>query len=120
MAYVHASLAEQVRQMLTSDPRTSLSAISAKLRVERHTLEKVLRTTTGTCFRELQRELMLARACQILAVETSLSIKQVSFLLGYKSPQAFSRFVKNACGRSPGNLRLALVSLKSQPADVNT
>lgn len=115
MAYVYLFLYERVMDILASDPRVPLSAISEKLSVERHTLEKAIRATTGRSFRELRRELTLSRTRDLLALEAAKSIKEISFLLGYRSPQAFARFVKKACGCSPAELRRAVLGSRPRP-----
>ncbi len=66
MAYAYSSLYQRVRAILNLNPLVSLCAISRKLGVERHTLEKALRLTAAKSFRELRRQLAFSRACRLL------------------------------------------------------
>ena len=105
MSYCLKVLYERVEVALFASPRTSLSALAQQLRVERHTIERAVAHATGKTFRELQTRLTLAKALDLLAAEPNRPIKEIAFLLGYKSAGAFSRFVKKRCGRSPQAIR---------------
>lgn len=109
MAYDLPRLFHQIKSDLASNPRVSLAALSLKLKVERHTIEKAVRAMDGRRFRDLRNELMLGRAKALLSADVTLSIKEVAYLLGYRSPQAFARFVRGVSGSSPGGLRVAQV-----------
>ncbi len=106
MAYDPRLLLEEVEDALSSCPRIPISDIARQLKVERHTIERAVRKGTGRTFRQLQLEMLLAEAFRLLAAEPLRSVKEVSFLLGYGSPRAFSRFMKHHCGRSPTEARL--------------
>jgi AraC-like DNA-binding protein len=86
-----------------AERRVTLSEVARKVGVERHTLEKVVRSTTGQSFRQLQRTLLLERAKVLLAQEKS--IKEVAFELGFGHPQSFHRFVRKSSGGTPSSLR---------------
>ncbi len=107
MAYDHVHLFDQVRSDLVQNPRLSLRSLSVKMKVDRHTIEKAIRAVDGRRFRDFRNQLMLDRARVLLSANGASSIKEVAYLLGYSSPQAFARFVRGMCGRSPGGLRLA-------------
>lgn len=94
---------------MVATPRTSLSAIAQRLGVERHSLERAVRRVTGKNFRQLQAEAVLRKAVDLLALEPSRSVKEISFLLGYKSSRAFSRFVRRASGNAPRELRRSML-----------
>lgn len=106
MAYNLPSLFLKVRGSVASSPRVSLGGLAKSLRVDRHTVHKSITAMTGMSFRQFRREVMLQKACQLLG-QPGLSVKQVSFQLGFSSPQAFSHFTRGASGLSPGQLRAA-------------
>lgn len=104
MAYDLARLHELVRRELHADPRLSLSELSRRLGACRQTLEKAVRAETGKSFRDLRRELLASKASNLLA-GGPYQIKEIAYVLGYKSPQAFARFVRTARGCSATQLR---------------
>jgi AraC-like DNA-binding protein len=108
MAYNVRLLLQRIEENLATRPRTSLSEIARQLNVERHTIERSVRSGTGRTFRELQDENLLVQALRLLTEEPGRSLKEVSFELGYSSPRAFRRFIKQAWGTSPKEARLIL------------
>lgn len=106
MAYQSEFLSARIQTLVNSCLQPSLTHIAGELKVERHTLERVLRKTSGMTFRQLRAESLARRAVLALTGEPGRSVKEISFLLGYKSPRAFSRFVKQSFGVSPGTLRI--------------
>ena len=105
MAYHLIHLADLVRKVLDAEPRLTLAELSSRLGVSRQTLQKAVRGATGKTFHQYQSELLAMKARGLLADDCPHSIKEVAYTLGYKSPQAFARFVKMACGRTPSQLR---------------
>ncbi|MGI8743608.1 MAG: helix-turn-helix domain-containing protein [Bryobacteraceae bacterium] len=73
--------------------------------MERHSISGIVRELTGKSFRALKREMALAKFEKALAEEPQLSIKQISALLGYRSQQSLSRFVRQNRSASPSLLR---------------
>jgi AraC-like DNA-binding protein len=106
MAYNQGLLLQRIQENLATFPRISLSEMARQLKVERHTIERVVRKETGRSFRELQAERLLTKALGLLAAEPWLAVKEVSFLLGYSSPRAFRRFMRRTHGSSPTEARL--------------
>jgi len=89
----------------TAEGRVTLTEVAAEIGVERHTIEKVLRATTGQNFRELQRIMLLERANLLTA--QGKTIKEIAFELRFGSPQSFHRFIRKTCGKTPSLLRRA-------------
>jgi len=83
--------------------RVSLNNVAAEIGVERHTIERIVRSMSGQSFRQLHHELLLDRAHQLL--KQGKPIKEIAFELGFGSPQAFHRFVRRECGKTPTRLR---------------
>lgn len=105
MAYHLAQLAALICKHLDAEPRLTLAELSTRLGACRQTLEKAVRTSTGKSFRQRRAEWLVLKARQLLAGDGTYSIKEISYTLGYRSPQAFARFVRTACGCSPSQLR---------------
>jgi two-component system response regulator YesN len=82
-----------------------LDELSKSLRVERHTIERAIKRTTGNTFREFRARLLLEKAKRVLDEDPLQSIKEVAFILGYSSQRAFCRFTKANAGCSPTELR---------------
>ena len=119
MAYDLRLLVERVEASLCAAPRKPLCDMARELGIDRHTLERAVRNRTGTTFRHLQQEAVLVRALKLLNSEPPRSVKEVCFLLGYRSPSAFSRALRRACGQPPTRIRNASVLLPQMSADGN-
>lgn len=117
MAYDLRGLSKQVEVCLLASPHIALAALAKQLRVERHTIERAVRKATGKSFRQLQAGIISKKSLDLLALEPARSIKEIAFLLGFKSGQAFSRFVRRTCKSPPKELRLAQ---RAKPATIVT
>jgi|SRR6266853_4017137 len=112
MTYCLRLVFEQIHARLTTKPNTPLKDLATILGVERHTLEKAIRTETGKSFREFRRHVMFNTVCSLLGSKPGSAIKEVSAHLGYNSPRAFARFVSAVSGSTPTELRKKLISSK--------
>lgn len=61
---------------------------------------KLFRETTNTTFIDFLTEVRLGKARQML-LENQLSLKEISFMVGYKDPNYFSRVFKKHYNQSP-------------------
>jgi adenylylsulfate kinase-like enzyme/AraC-like DNA-binding protein len=86
-----------------AERRVTLREVAREVGVERHTIEKVVRSATGQSFRQFQGALLFERAKILL--EQGKSIKEVAFELGFGHPQSFHRFVRKSAGVTPSSLR---------------
>jgi sulfate adenylyltransferase len=98
----YTTLCERVLRAV-GERRLTLSEVARLVGVERHTVEKAVRSVTGQTFRQLQRSLLIERAKLLLA--QGRSIKEVAFDLGFASPQSFHRFVRSTSGKTPSWFR---------------
>ncbi|HEX5412971.1 MAG TPA: helix-turn-helix domain-containing protein [Terriglobia bacterium] len=105
MAYLTRGVFEQVQLHLRVHPSSSLADLCRALHIERHTIERAVRGSTGKCFREFRREALLRSACELLWCEPGKSIKEIAFMLGFSSTRSFDRFVLTSCGHTPTKLR---------------
>jgi transcriptional regulator GlxA family with amidase domain len=105
MAYNLQGLFLQILPYLRSRPYSTLDEVAERVHVERHTIEKAVKQSTGKTFRALRSELLLRHATGLLRTESNQSIKEIAFRLGYQSQRSFSRFIRTAAGRSPKEIR---------------
>lgn len=93
-----------VERALTADPGASLGTITDQLRVDRHTVTRILREKRQCTFREF-RARHVNRSSYYLLKSSNLSIKEIAEKLGFATPRAFSRFVTRATGSRPKDIR---------------
>lgn len=105
MAYDMRGIFEVVRETLEKAPLTSLHQLSRNLTIERHTIEKAIRTESGESFRSFRRGIAFEIARDRLISCPDLSIKEVAYALGFRSSRTFSRFIRDTCGYTPIQLR---------------
>jgi AraC-like DNA-binding protein len=116
MAYDRAGVFTQAVAALHSNPSWGLKALSVALGVERHTVERAFRSNAAKSFRAFKRECLLRRSMELLASKPTASLKEIAFLLGYKSQRAFARSIKGAFGCCPCELRRRLTDTAA-PSD---
>jgi len=105
MAYDHVGLSRWISSELEKRPRTSLALLAREASVDRHTIDKAIRLTGKRSFRQLQSEILKTKAVELITNSANLSIKEISYLLGYRSSRAFSRFIRQGYNRTPSELR---------------
>ena len=105
MPYAIKPLFDAILAHLREAPRATLGDIALQLHVSRRTVENLIYAMAGKTFRDLRREILLGRVKSILASNPTVSVKELSFAIGFKSPSSFSRAIKHACGSSPEQLR---------------
>ncbi len=108
MVYDLRGLFEGVRRRLAHNPALELADVAADLKVERHTIEGAVREVTGKSFRRFRRDIRLQVALDALTSRPEQSIKEIAFHAGFRSTQAFARFIRKAYGCSPTDLRRGL------------
>ncbi len=92
---------------LSQNPNLRLEEFAQHLHVDRHTVDKSVREAVGVCFRQYKMQKLLREAHHLLKKEFNLTEKEIAYKLGYRSPDAFCRFIKINTGRSPGDVRRA-------------
>jgi transcriptional regulator GlxA family with amidase domain len=105
MSYDLHGVFHMVQRNLQKEPLISLAKMSRQLAIERHTIERAVRSEIGRSFRSLRREIAFEQARDKLRSLPNQSIKEISFALGYNSPRTFSRFIRGVCGKPPNELR---------------
>ena len=105
MTYSPGALIVAIDAKLALRPRIRLDNLARELQVERHSIEKLIRRVARVSFREYRNEKLLTRALALLREPGSLTVKQIAYILDYRSPGAFTRFVKRATGLTPAQIR---------------
>lgn len=110
MSYDHRLLYERMYLSLHRNPSISLRDLCRELGVGRRTLQCAVIAVKGKRFRDLRGELLLAKVANLLIATPGLSIKELSFQVGYQSPRSFARAIRRVCGLSPEQLRAHIAS----------
>ncbi len=105
MTYDLTCLFLEAEARLSESPQLHLYELAAELGVSCRTVETALRLGCGKTYRQLKKQKRLARARTLLK-RPSLSRKEIAALVGYRSAEAFSRFVKSCTGKPPSRFRL--------------
>jgi AraC-like DNA-binding protein len=94
---------------LRRTPCGLLGDLSQELQVSRRTIENTVRLATGKTFRDLRDEILVERVRNIVASRPTMSIKELSFAVGFKSASSFARAIKRACGSCPEEFRSRVI-----------
>ena len=105
MLRAHKFLFDAILLHLHETPCVLLGDLALQLRVSRRTIENCIRVGAGKTFRNLRKEVLLSRVNCILSSDPTISVKELSVAVGFKSASSFSRAIKHACGSSPEELR---------------
>jgi len=105
VTYNLRALIAAVEERLSSSPQAHLRDLAKDLGIERHTIERAVREVRGISYREYRREILLGKAISLLQDTGNLPEKQIAFSVGYRSPAAFSRFIRSATGMTPTAIR---------------
>jgi AraC-like DNA-binding protein len=106
MAYDPTRLVLRINEHLRTSPDLSLSRLAGLLNIDRHTIERAVRSATGKTFRQLRNAAMLEKATKLLRSQPQLTKKEIASRLGYSSQSTLSRFLKANLGRSSLKTRL--------------
>ncbi len=103
--YTHRFLLNAILSHLRQTPCALLDDVALELQVSRRTIENSIHIATGKAFRNLRKEILVDRVKSILASDPTMSVKELSFAIGFRSASSFSRAMKRACGSCPDKLR---------------
>jgi AraC-like DNA-binding protein len=79
--------------------------LAAKLNMNYTTFRKLFKSITGYSPAKYFQALKVQKAKQLL-LETSLSVKEISYKLNFYSPESFNTTFKNSTGETPSKYRL--------------
>jgi AraC-like DNA-binding protein len=105
VSYDHKAMFQSVSACLYRRPCISLGDLSREMGISRRTIQKSINSTKGKKFRNLKEEILISRVRSFFMSRPTLTIKELSFEVGYKSARSFARAIKRACGICPEELR---------------
>ncbi|MGB2716718.1 MAG: response regulator transcription factor [Vicinamibacterales bacterium] len=115
---VRREVISQITRTLLSRPTTPLAQAARAVGLERHVVERYIRSETGRSYREWRREVVIHGAAEVLRSST-LPIKAVAYELGYRSVRAFARAFRSVLGVSPSSYRQHLGSLSTDTKEIS-
>ncbi len=101
----------QVVEMIESQPSSSIRDLALKVSLSPAHLQRLFKRETGTQLGSLVSEGRLRRAAQLLAV-SNLSIKEISYTVGYRHHSSFVRAFQRRFSVAPKHYRRS-----TRPAD---
>jgi hypothetical protein len=93
MAYNPRHVVRAVRDQLALKPCASLAAVSAVIRVDRHTIARTLREVEGRSFSEIQSEIVLATLAGIRSAPQPRQLKETAAALAC-SPRVAAKWIE--------------------------
>lgn len=101
MAYNYHHLVEEIDRLISANPQAGLAELAFALQVDRHTVSAALKHVRRATFSRYRRDQLLRKALSLLTEDSAATVKEISFALLFRSPQAFARFVKVNTGLTP-------------------
>ena len=105
LSYDHRLFIDQITLSIHRNPCCSLQVLARELHISRRTIQKAVIIATGKTLRDLRNEILIVEVRTLFVARPALSIKEISFELGYKSARSFARAIRRVCGISPEQLR---------------
>lgn len=84
----------------------SLSELSKRVNSASHYVSQVINERLGMSYFELLADYRIKKACEILKEDSSLTIEQVAFEVGYNSKSAFNKKFKELKGVTPTEFKV--------------
>jgi AraC-like DNA-binding protein len=109
MAYDLLGLFSLICERLNSSPGLSSKTLSSQIGIERHTIERTIKSKSGMTFRQFRCQITLERIKVLMRTRPDLTVKELAGELNYRSQSAFSRFVRENTGCSPSKLRHTVI-----------
>lgn len=104
MTYPAVEIVRKIEEALAGRPRLSLAVFCREHKLSRHLAAQAIRETKGMSFRDLQQEMILKKAKELLS-QPGARIHEVAQALGYRRSEDFGRFLRNKTSRKPSDLR---------------
>ena len=110
------SIAKKFRNLVKADFRTLKrpSEYAEKLNISVAHLNDVVKRVTGHSVSQLIQKELLNEA-QRLLYYSEMTVKEISYQLGYQDPKYFIRLFTKKAGRSPGDYRKTYRPQPNQP-----
>ena len=105
MSYDRDLLFNKIASCLREKPCSTLDDLSQCLHVSRQTIQNVVSMSVGKTFKRLREDIFLAHVRHYFGSMPTLSIKELSYCIGFKSASSFARVIRRTCGFTPEELR---------------
>lgn len=99
------SRAQEIIMERFRNPNLSVDEVATELRLSRWYLARLLRRETGQTF-QFHLHRTRVQVAQVLLHDPTLSIKEVAFMVGYRSTTQLDRHFRRICGTTPKAYRL--------------
>jgi AraC-like DNA-binding protein len=93
-----------VMASVKAQPGRRLGDIATFLHLHRHTITHIVFDSTGLTFRAWRDSLRRDIAAELLR-HSSMSIKEITYLLGFATTRSFDKFTKRVLGSTPTTYR---------------
>lgn len=101
MSYDYSLLYHDLLARVRLAPSAPLRRLALEMGVTRRTLQAVVSRCAGGSFGRLRRTELRPVVAALMLERPGLSIKEISSLLGFRTPRAFTRALTRACGQTP-------------------
>jgi two-component system, response regulator YesN len=101
---IHAARASYVIEKKYADASLTVRSVAQLIGLSTQHLCRVLKRERGLTFAELLRGVRLREAKRLLR-ESSCSMKEIAFRVGFRHPSQFTRAFRGECGMSPSQYR---------------
>lgn len=95
---------QRVIEQRFAEPDLDLQTVSSAVGMSAVHVSRITKRTFGMTFSELLRGIRLDEARRLLR-ETSASVKEIAFRVGFRHPSQFTRTFRDLYGRSPSQFR---------------
>jgi len=101
---IHAARALCVIEKKHADASLCVGAVARVIGISSQHVCRVLKRELGLTFADVLRDVRLREARRLLR-DSSFSMKEIAFRVGFRHPSQFTRAFKESCGRSPSQFR---------------
>jgi len=101
---IHAARAQYVIEKKYADASLSVGAVARIIGISAQHVCRVLKRERGLTFADLLRDVRLREARRLLR-ESSCSMKEIAFCVGFRHPSQFTRAFVSDCGLAPSQYR---------------
>ena len=100
----HAARVQYVIDRKYADASLTVDSVARLIGISTQHVCRVLRRERGLTFADLLRDVRLQEAQRLLR-ESSCSMKEIAFRVGFRHPSQFTRAFIGTCGVSPSQFR---------------
>src|SRR5437762_12215203 len=110
----HAARVQYVIDRKFSDASLTIDGVAGLVGISAQHVCRVLKRERGLTFADLLRDVRLREAQRLLR-ESSYSMKEIAFRVGFRHPSQFTRAFAGECGLPPSQYRSFLLPAATSP-----